>query len=121
MWVTGQHDGLRAVRLRGELRCQTDAARADHQDRFAGRELGFLEAVHGAGERLCDRRQLAVDPLRRREDGLLGRDHLLRHAAVDGDADQAARDLALVVTPGGAVLASAAAQQRLDAHDVALA
>ena len=119
--VAGEHDHARAHRLRGQLCGEPDRAAADHEHRLTRFELRFGEAVDGAGERLGQRGQLAVDPGRRGEDGRGGGAHLLGHAAVLRDADQPAGDLALVVAAGMAVPAVAAAQQRLDADHVALA
>ena len=119
--MAGEHDHLRTVGLRGELGGEADAAAADHQHRFSVAELDFLEAVHGAGERLGDGGQFAVDARGRGEDGFGGREQLLGHPAVHGDADEAAGDLALVVAPGDAVPAAAAAQERFDADYIALA
>ena len=118
--MSGEDDDVGSGGLGGELGGEADGAGADDEDGFSLAEGGHVVAVDAAGERLGDGGDLAVDVGRRFEDGGRGGEDILGHAAVDGDSDQSAGDLALVVMPGDAVSALAAAQERLDADDIAL-
>jgi len=116
--VSRQHDHIRACGLRRQLRGEPDAAGADDEYRLTLSQRDHVVSMHRARQWLSQGRDLAIDICWRFEHGWRRREDILRDAAVDSDADQPTRDLALVVMTGNAVSAVAAAQQRLNANDI---
>ena len=80
-------------------------------------EIDLLEAVHRAGERLCQRRKLGVDSRRSLECRDRGHRHVLTHAAVFVLTEQSTLAADVIVTretePAGS-----SPEQRFDAYEI---
>ena len=114
-----QHRG--AGGAQGEDAGQADVAGAQHEDRLAGPDVHQVDGVDRAGHRLGERGDLRVDARRGGVGGVGGDQHELGHAArMTLAQDGEGRPAALHVPAGAAAVALLAADDGLDAHDIAL-
>jgi hypothetical protein len=100
----------------GERGHESDGARADDEDLFAGDEVGDMQAVDGYRERFGEGAELVVDGVREAVEGVGGDADVLREGS--GDAHEAATG-AEVVAAREAGGAGAAGAKGLDRHAIA--